>query len=114
MRSVLEILYRGEEEKILHRSLFGYKEGIFVRNEKVYFRPQKYPVSPEKRVALNIAFRARIQSFDIDPNEKYKRLVPIHVNSLVAKAITNMRHAYIAKAANMEAVNEAYQFDLEE
>lgn len=91
VRKTLEILYRGEEEKLPYRGLRGCPEGIIIRNGKKFFRERKRSISAEKRMILNETFRKRINTLDIPLDEKCSRVGQEYVKSLTKLALQTLR-----------------------
>lgn len=92
IRMLLKFMYEGEEAaKIPYRSLTGVKEGIIQKKNKTFFRNEKQPISPEKRMALQKMFKKRIERLVLAPDEASDRTKQIYINKLLKGAFGNLR-----------------------
>lgn len=106
IRTLLEILYEGEPEKIPYRSLNGVKEGFVERGGKTYFRAKKEPMSPKKRVLVNNVFRNRVNTLQIPSNEKSDRTSQSNIDLILSAALNNLKQRQRSSEENVEMLLE--------
>lgn len=94
IRSLLDILYRDQPDKIPFRCLTGCREGIVKRNGRQFFREKKEAISPNKRILTNKLFRARIHGLDIPTEEKLNRVGQQYINHLIKSALTTLQSSH--------------------
>lgn len=103
VRKLVAYLYAGDESaKLPYRSLTGIHEGIIRRNGKQYFRSEKKPVTPEKRLVIQRMMKSRINRADLSPDEKYARTTQVYINTLLKGSLCNLRVQHDRMEVNVE------------
>lgn len=86
-------MYEGEEkEKLQYRTLRGVPSSIAqYKSGKTTFRTQKEAMTPEKRMAVNMLLKNRVQNQQVSPAENVSRIAQPYVNILINSAFSNLR-----------------------
>lgn len=102
VRTLLNVLYRNESDKIPFRCLAGISEGIVSRNGEKYFREKKNAMSPDKRVFINKLFRSRIHALEVTANERISRVGQQYVNRLIKSSFITLQKSQASLNAAMD------------
>lgn len=102
MRYVIESLYKNDLNVLRNKSLNHVKEGLVKRNGKTFFREEKEPLTPEKRIIINKIFRNRIESINITNDEELIRKAPQNINRLINWSLKTIRNNLNKNAISLE------------